>query len=65
MIFTIKILNKLNGRVYRESVEAETHEDAVMYAMQKLGKKFGRQPYHLVEAKRGEAPKLERKATQF
>lgn len=54
MLYTIKIFEKRSKRVYRESVEADDREDAVMYAMRKLGKKFGRTPYHFVEAKRSD-----------
>ena len=48
MIYTIKIFDKIGMRIYNENADAVNHEDAVMHAMQKLGKKL-RTPYHLVE----------------
>ena len=57
MIYQISIFDKISGKYYVESVDADNHPNAVKDAMQKLDKKL-KPPTHLIEAKRKTAPKL-------
>lgn len=49
-LFTIRIKDKMSGKIHVQKVWAADHEDAVRLAMKKAGELVGN-PHHFIEAK--------------